>query len=54
VRYPGLWKRHALDEYVAPQPETDNYSVLEASDDRLVLTGYLPDGTKLHETVVQK
>lgn len=54
VRYPGLWKRHSLDEYVAPQPETDNYSVLEASDDRLVLTGYLPDGTKLHETVVQK
>ena len=54
VRYPGLWKKHALDEYVAPQPETDNYTVLEASDDKLVLTGYLPDGTKLHETVVTK
>ncbi|WP_297011197.1 metallophosphoesterase family protein [uncultured Dialister sp.] len=54
VRYPGLWKKHELDEYVAPQPETDNYSILEASEDKLVLIGYLPDGTKLHETVVRK
>lgn len=54
VRYPGLWKKHELDEYVAPQPETDNYSILEASEDKLVLTGHLPDGTKLHETVVRK
>ena len=54
VRYPRLWKKHELDEYVAPQPETDNYSILEASEDKLVLTGYLPDGTKLHETVVRK
>ena len=54
VRYPGLWKKHMLDEYVAPQPETDNYSVLEAEEDQLILTGYLPDGTKLHETVVSK
>lgn len=54
VRYPGLWKKHELDEYVAPQPETDNYSILEVSEDKLVLTGYLPDGTKLHETVVRK
>lgn len=54
VRYPGLWEKHELDEYVAPQPETDNYSILEASEDKLVLTGYLPDGTKLHETVVRK
>lgn len=54
VRYPGLWKKHELDEYVAPQPETDNYSILEADRDTLTLTGYLPDGTKLHETVVRK
>ena len=54
VRYPGLWKDHALDTYVAPQPETDNYTVLEAKDDALVLTGYLPDGTELHQTVVKK
>lgn len=54
VRYPGLWKRHELDEYVAPQPETDNYSILEVTDQEMKLTGYLPDGTKLHETVVRK
>ena len=34
VQYPGLWKQHSLDEYVAPQPETDNYMTLEATDDR--------------------
>lgn len=28
VQYPGLWKQHSLDEYVAPQPETDNYMTL--------------------------
>ena len=52
--YPGLWKRHALDEYVAPQPETDNYNVFEADDNQLVLSGYLPDGTLLHQTIVRK
>lgn len=54
VRYPDLWKQHALDQYVAPQPESDNYSILEAEGSQLTLTGYLPDGTKLHETVVKK
>lgn len=54
VRYPRLWKEHALDEYVAPQPETDNYTVLEASEDALILTGYLPDGSELHRTEVRK
>ena len=54
VRYPDLWKQHALDQYVAPQPESDNYSILESDGRQLTLTGYLPDGTKLHETVVKK
>lgn len=54
VRYPNLWKKHALDEYVAPQPETDNYSILEANGNELVLTGYLPDETEMHRTVVTK
>ena len=54
VRYPGLWKEHVLDEYTAPQPETDNYVVLEASEDALILTGYLPDGSELHRTEVRK
>lgn len=49
VQYPGLWKQHSLDEYVAPQPETDNYMTLEATDDSLTFRGFLPDGQLLEE-----
>ena len=54
VRYPALWKERTLDEDTAPQPETDNYVVLGASEDALILTGYLPDGSELHRTEVRK
>lgn len=54
VRYPGLWKKHSLDEYIAPQPETDNYNILEQKGNELKITGYLPDGTMLHERVLRK
>lgn len=49
VQYPGLWKQHSLDEYVAPQPETDNYMTLEATDDSLTFRSFLPDGQLLKE-----
>lgn len=49
VQYPGLWKQHSLDEYVAPQPETDNYMTLEATDDSLTFRSSLPDGQLLEE-----
>lgn len=49
VQYPGLWKQHSLDEYVAPQPETDNYMTLEATDDSLTFRSFLPDGQLLEE-----
>ena len=49
VQYPGLWKQHSLDEYVAPQPETDNYMTLEASEDSLTFRSFLPDGQLLEE-----
>lgn len=49
VQYPGLWKQHSLDEYVAPQPETDNYMTLEAMDDSLTFRSFLPDGQLLEE-----
>lgn len=49
VQYPGLWKQHSLDEYVAPQPETDNYITLEATDDSLTFRSFLPDGQLLEE-----
>ena len=54
VRYPNLWKRHSLDVAIAPQPETNNYMVLEASADRLRFSCYLPDGTIIDEAEVKK
>ena len=54
VRYPELWKRHSLDVALAPQPETNNYMVLEANHDRLIFSCYLPDGTKIDEAAVEK
>ncbi|MEE0338491.1 metallophosphoesterase family protein [Acidaminococcus fermentans] len=54
VRYPGLWKQHPLDEYVAPQPETDNYLVMTKTDDELQLQAFLPDGTLLDTVTMEK
>ena len=54
VRYPGLWKAHSLDIYSAPQPETDNYLVMEAGEDALVVTGYTSDGQEMHKSVIRK
>ena len=54
VQYPGLWKQHALDEYVAPQPETDNYLVMQATEDTLSFSSYLPSGELLHTSTVEK
>lgn len=54
VRYPDLWKKHSLDEYVAPQPETDDYLVIAATANTLTFTGYLPSGEELHTVSVTK
>ena len=54
VRYPNLWKRHTLDAVLAPQPETNNYMVMEVSADKLRFCCYLPDGTKIDEAVVER
>ena len=54
VRYPNLWIDHALDETVAPQPETDNYFVLEAKDAQLAVECFLPDGTRIDRVEVAK
>ena len=53
VRYP-IWIDHELDEYVAPQPETDNYLTLEANGDELIVKCFLPDGRELDRAVVTK
>ena len=54
VRYPSLWARHSLDVMVAPQPETDNYLVLEKQDNMLRIRCYLPNGTLLDTATVVK
>lgn len=54
VRYPSLWKQHPLDEYVAPQPETDNYLVMTKTEDELQLQAFLPDGTLLDTARLEK
>lgn len=54
VRYPNLWVNHALDEYVAPQPETDNYMTMQATNEQVDFYCYLPDGTELDHAVLKK
>jgi phosphodiesterase/alkaline phosphatase D-like protein len=54
VRYPNLWKSHSLDVALAPQPETNNYMVMEADSGALQFCCYLPDGKKVDEAVVKK
>lgn len=52
VRYPGLWIDHALDERVAPQPETDNYLVMDVAEDRITVRCFLPDGVEIDRVAV--
>ena len=54
VRYSGLWINHALDKFVAPQPETDNYLTLEGDEKFLSVKCFLPDGELIDETTLQK
>lgn len=54
VRYPNLWKQHALDEYVAPQRETDNYMTMDASENALTFKAFLPSGEELDSISVEK
>ena len=53
VRYPGLWIDHALDEVIAPQPETDNYLTLEVDGDALDVRCFLPDGTEIDRVEIR-
>lgn len=54
VRYPSLWTDHALDKYVAQQPETDNYLTMKVTENQLTINCFLPDGTQIDEARVQK
>ena len=54
IRFPSRWLDHPLDQFAAPQPETDNYLTLEADARRLRLQCFLPDGTKIDDTEITK
>lgn len=48
------WKQHPLDVYVAPQPETNNYMTMTVTSNTLTVRSFLPDGTQLDESVLEK
>ena len=52
VRYPGLWINHALDEFIAPQPETNNYLTMQVSENQIDVYCFLPDGKEIDHAVV--
>ena len=54
VRYPGRWIDHALDEKVAPQPETGNYLTMAVDRNRLEIACFLPDGTEIDRVLSTK
>lgn len=54
VRYPGLWIDHALDEVVAPQPETNNYLTMQVGESQIDVFCFLPDGTEIDHAVIAK
>jgi hypothetical protein len=54
VRYDKLWKRHKLDQYVAPQPETDNYLTMKLTPGSMTFNCYLPDGKKIDSVTLRK
>lgn len=54
VRYPNLWTDHALDNAIAPQPETDNYLTMRATNDTLNIKCYRDDGKMLDDVEIRK
>lgn len=48
------WKEHPLDVYVAPQPETNNYMTMTVSFNKLIIRSFLPDGTLIDESIIEK
>ena len=48
------WKEHPLDVYVAPDREKNNYMTMTVMPNQLIVKAFLPDGTQLDESVIQK
>ena len=48
------WKEHPLDVYVAPNREKNNYMTMTVTPNKLIVKAFLPDGTQLDESVIEK
>lgn len=48
------WKEHPLDVYVAPDRERNNYMTMTVTPNKLIVKAFLPDGTQLDESVIEK
>ena len=48
------WKDHPLDVYVAPDRDKNNYMTMTVIPNKLIVKAFLPDGTQLDESVIEK
>ena len=48
------WKDHPLDVYVAPDRDKNNYMTMTVTPNKLIVKAFLPDGTQLDESVIEK
>ena len=48
------WKEHPLDVYVAPDRDKNNYMIMTVTPNKLIVKAFLPDGTQLDESVIEK
>ena len=48
------WKEHPLDVYVAPNRDKNNYMTMTVTPNKLIVKAFLPDGTQLDESVIEK
>ena len=48
------WKEHPLDVYVAPDRDKNNYMTMTVTPSKLIVKAFLPDGTQLDESVIEK
>ena len=48
------WKEHPLDVYVAPDCDKNNYMTMTVTPSKLIVKAFLPDGTQLDESVIEK
>ena len=48
------WKEHPLDVYVAPDRDKNNYMTMTITPNQLIVKAFLPDGTQLDESVIEK